>query len=103
VREKDFFTPDPSLPLYFGVTAKNSVDLAQKMGFNVHFVKQTAVELPRDITPFRTNTMHTLRPIAQIGDIVFNRSSTAETLFLNAYQNLIKEYKERRQHKLVQL
>ncbi len=86
VKDKTFMTPDPSLPLYFGVTITTIVKLAQELGFEIAYVKFKHKELPQDAAYFRTNTMHGVRPIVQIGTTPFKRNQTLETLFINGYE-----------------
>lgn len=93
VKEKCVMTPDPQLPLYFGVTINNILKIAKEAGFEVKYLQAKLSELPKEATAFRTNTMQGVRPIAQIGDALFMRNSAIETLFINGYEQLIAQEK----------
>lgn len=90
VREKTVFTPDPTLPIYFGVTVRNILEIARGLGFHIEYVKIKLSMLPREAVAFRTNTMQGVRPISQIGDHLFAHSPTIETLLVKGYEELIK-------------
>lgn len=94
VQEKTLFTPDPSLPLYFGVTLRNSIHIARELGFKVEHVKCRLADLPTQVTVFRTNTMQGLRPIVQIGERAFTSSIPVQMLFIHGYEQLIENEKK---------
>lgn len=93
VYEKTVMTPDPSLPLYFGITLKNILNLAKEMGFEIKYVKWSLNELPQEAAAFRTNTMQGIRPIVQINGLDFKRNPTVETLLIQGYEKLKEEQK----------
>jgi|GEM_PF-999113 len=93
------YTPDPSLPLYFGVTVRNVIQMAADFGFRVEYVKMGVDELPKDAVAFRTNTMHGVRPIEALGTHKFKLNDTLTTLFVNGYEELIKSYIMKSQEK----
>jgi branched-subunit amino acid aminotransferase/4-amino-4-deoxychorismate lyase len=95
IKEKTLMTPDPALPLYFGVTIKNILKLAQELGFEIKYVKLPLTELPKEAAAFRTNTMQGIRPIAQIGEALFMRHPLIESHFLNGYEHMIEQQKKR--------
>lgn len=90
VREKTVFTPDPSLPIYFGVTVRNVVGIAQELGFQIAYSRAPLSEIPYDSVAFRTNTMQGVRPIAQIGERAFPFNPTLQTVFVNGYEELVR-------------
>lgn len=94
VKEKTLMTPDPSLPLYFGVTIKNILAIGSKLGFGVRYLQLPLTELPKECAAFRANTMQGVRPIAQIGTLSFARNPVVEALFINGYGELIEEQKK---------
>lgn len=91
VVENAFFTPEPSLPLYFGVTIQKAVEIAENLGFEIHKVRIAPCALPEGAALFRTNTMQGLRPIIELGGRSFARHPILEPLFLNSYQELIQK------------
>ncbi len=94
VREKTIFTPDPSFPLYFGVTLAKTLELAQELGFQVECVKMRLQDLPQEASVYRTNTMQGIRPVAQIGELSFPQNMTVQTLLVNGYERLIEGQKK---------
>ena len=94
VKEKTLLTPDPTLPIYFGVTIKNMIGLAKDLGFQVEYVKRPLAELPKEASAFRTNTMQGVRPIAQIGEVEFLQNPTLQALFINGYEQLVLRQKK---------
>ncbi len=90
VKEKTVFTPDPTLPIYFGVTVRTVLDIARELGFQIEYIKAPLCEIPCDSVAFRTNTMQGVRPIAQLGDRVFSLNPTLQTVFVNGYEERIK-------------
>ncbi len=73
IKEKTVYTCDPSLPLYFGITLKNALTMASKLNFKIEYVKWGLSEIPPHTTAFRTNTMQSIRSIAQIGERDFQK------------------------------
>jgi 4-amino-4-deoxychorismate lyase len=92
--EKIVMTPDPSLPLYFGVTIKNVLKLAKEAGFEIQMVKMAPSDVPKEAVLFRTNTMQGIRPITQLGELTFKQNPTIETLLLKGYEQLIERQKK---------
>jgi branched-subunit amino acid aminotransferase/4-amino-4-deoxychorismate lyase len=89
-----FFTPDPKLPLYFGVTIQHICQLAIGLGFEIHYVECPFSEIPLGATAFRTSTMQGIRPIVQIGKIPFIENPIIQAMFTNGYEMLILEQKK---------
>jgi branched-chain amino acid aminotransferase len=90
IREKTVFTPDPALPIYFGVTLRNLLQvLVKKMGFELVYLQSKLSELSQEAAAFRTNTMQGIRPIVQIGEYSFAPHPTLQTLLLRSYEELI--------------
>lgn len=94
IKGKTLFTPDPTLPLYFGVTIKKAIELAQDAGFEIEYVRATLAELPLKSVAFRTNTMQGIRPIGQIGIIPFEHNPFLQTLFVEGYEEIIRQEKQ---------
>lgn len=86
VKEKTLYTPDPTLPLYFGVTIKNVVQVAQEAGFQIKYVQYTLMDIPDQACCFRVNTMNGIWPIAQLAERTFSRNKGIETLLVEGYE-----------------
>lgn len=98
IQEKTLFTPNPSLPLYFGVTLRNCIHIAQELGFRIEYVTSRLAELPTLATIFRTNTMQGIRPIIQIGERIFTPNAAVQMLFIHGYEQLIEAEKKAAQY-----
>jgi 4-amino-4-deoxychorismate lyase len=94
VKEKTLYTCDSILPLYFGVTIKNAITLAQKLGFKIENIKWRLSDIPPGCLAFRTNTMQGIRPIGQIGNHFFAEHTPLQDLFVRGYETLVKEEKK---------
>lgn len=92
VEGQTLFTPDPSLPLYFGVTIRKVLDLAQELGFKITYVCSSLADIPTNASLFRTNTMHGVRQITQLGERLPPLNSTLQTLFVHGYEKLVEKY-----------
>jgi branched-subunit amino acid aminotransferase/4-amino-4-deoxychorismate lyase len=75
------FTPDPSLPLHFGVTIRKVIEFAKERGWNISFVKMRLEEVPQGAYLYRCNTMSGIRPIIKLGSREFPRENSLETIF----------------------
>lgn len=85
IAEGKLFTPDPSLPLHFGVTISQVVEMAQEMGLGVTFMKISLEEIPEKAFLYRCNTMSGIRPVKKIGLRLFERSLSLEEELLERY------------------
>lgn len=94
IKERTFYTCDPTLPLYFGVTIKNMVRLAQELGFKIEYVKWGLADIPLGSVAFRTNTMQGVRPIGQMGGMLFAENMTLQDLFVKGYEALVRGEKK---------
>lgn len=61
--QKKLMTPDPSLPLYFGVTITVVCEIMREWGYSVQTVKES---LPTDRLLYRTNTLGGVVPVERI-------------------------------------
>lgn len=94
VKAKTLYTPDPKLPLYFGVTIKNILKIALTLGYQVEFIKAPLDAIPEGASCFRVNTMQGIRAVAQIGTSLFSVNTVVERVFLNGYEDLIEAEKQ---------
>lgn len=85
VEGKRLFTPDVALPLHFGVTISQVVEIANDLQLEVHLVKKPLSEISEEAFLFRCNTMSEIRPIARVGTRSFQRDPALEKAFLDAY------------------
>lgn len=95
VKEKELYICDPSLPLYFGMTLRLLIKMAQEIGFSIHPVCWKLQEIPENYSAFRTSSMHGISPIEKIETKKFMLNSLAESLLLGHYQMQIQEEKKR--------
>lgn len=86
-----FYTPDPSLPLYFGVTITLIMEIAQKLGYPIKKVAMPFSELPLEGIYFRTGSVAGICPIVQIGEKDFSRNERIEREFVEGYEKIIEE------------
>lgn len=54
---RELYTPDPTLPLHWGVTISEVQRLASELGFVLHRVKMTLAELPEEASLFRASSL----------------------------------------------
>ncbi|NGX54275.1 MAG: Aminodeoxychorismate lyase [Chlamydiae bacterium] len=74
IYEGTIYTPDPALPLYFGVTLS---EFLKQTELPVRYGRWKVDEIPEEGSLFRTNSLTLIRPIARIGDYHFKLGSTS--------------------------
>lgn len=79
------FTPSPELPLYFGVTIENILEIGRSFGFSIEQIKIPLSDLPKEGLYFRTNSMGGIRPIEQIGRMSCHLDEEVARKFADAY------------------
>jgi len=62
LRNQTLFTPDPALPLFFGITIQKEIESALKQGYKVEYVRAPPEQLPLDARYYTTNSMTLRRP-----------------------------------------
>lgn len=55
--DHDFFTPNPDLPLLFGLTLKHEMERHRSQGFKIHYVQLTPEEIPQQAKLFAANSL----------------------------------------------
>lgn len=85
IEGKNFYTPDPALPLHFGVTIAQLTELVQKLGYAVKFVKIAPQDIPEGAFLFRCNTMSGIRPVGTLEKKEFFRDLSLEELLLSGF------------------
>jgi len=86
IKGKEFYTPNPTLPLHFGVTISVVVAMMRELGFASHFVNVPFLQIPEEAFLFRCNTMGGIRPIVQVEGQSFPRDLALEERVLCAYE-----------------
>jgi 4-amino-4-deoxychorismate lyase len=90
VYQDTLYTPDPSLPLYYGVTIDKVATIAREVNLKVEFVKKRLSDIPEGASFYRTNSLRGIRPIGSIEERTFPRSLNLEKALLNAYEGIKK-------------
>ena len=72
VYEGTIYTPDPALPLYFGVTLAQFLENTE---LPVRYGRWKVAEIPEEASLFRTNSLTLIRPIACVGNRCFKLRS----------------------------
>lgn len=84
VEQNTVYTPDPSLPLYFGVTIRNCLHIAKELGYRIEYVQQTVEQLPVSAVCFRTSSMQGVWPVARIGSKKFVLNKAIQSAFTDS-------------------
>lgn len=93
VKDGFLYTPDPDLPLSFGVALMTILSAAEaSLGLNVHYVKATISEIPDDAYVFLCNSMHHFQAVTKIQDRRFSRDLDFEEDLSAAYEQLVLEF-----------
>lgn len=82
--DNTLFTPDPTLPLHFGVTISQTYLIAATLGYQTTYTRMPLSSLPPHTLLFRTNTMGGVRPIISIAERTFPRDMALETALIQA-------------------
>jgi branched-subunit amino acid aminotransferase/4-amino-4-deoxychorismate lyase len=93
--ERLFYTPAPSLSLYFGVTISQVVQIAQAEGFAISYIQSPLSALPAACAAFRTNSMQGIRPIARIEHRHFTENTSLTALLQKRYEEILERERER--------
>ena len=81
--EGHVYTPDPLLPLMYGITIQTLFAKLPELGYNVHFACQTLDELSPKSHLFLSNSLIHCLPIISIKNRIFKRNHSFEMdLFL---------------------
>lgn len=99
IYKNTFYTPDPTLPLYSGVTLKKMIKIASIFELDVCYARVRFHEIPETAHIYRVNTLRGLRPILKIEEKYFPRDLSLEHDFLSAYSSI----KEEEAHKCASL
>lgn len=87
------YTPDPDLPLSFGVALMTILCAAEtSLGLNVQYVKGSLSDIPEDAYVFLCNSMHHFQPVKKIQDRLFLRNLDFEEDLSQAYERLVLEF-----------
>lgn len=86
VEGERLYTPDPALPLHFGVTITQILEMAGEWGWETHLVKKPLQDVPAKAHLFRANTMSQIRPVTQVGTYSYPRDLTLEKTLLEKYE-----------------
>lgn len=89
-----FYTPDPALPIHFGVTIGHAISLAQELGYSVQKVRTPYRELPPHGIYFRTSSLGGICPIIQVGEQKFSLNDGIARAFREGYERLVLEQQE---------
>lgn len=87
-----FFTPDPKLPLLYGVTIQVVEQVARKLGMEIHYVRTTLEEIDELAQFFVCNALHGIRPVYVVGDCFFETDAAVSKKLKNAYEKRINDY-----------
>ncbi len=68
IYEGTIYTPDPALPLYYGVTLSQVLEQTE---LPVRYGRWRVDEIPEEGSLFRTNSLTLIRPIARVGNYIF--------------------------------
>lgn len=82
------YTPDVSLPLHFGITITLFLEMMRTRGYETKFVRMPLSLVPEEALFFRVNSMSWIRPIASIGDRLFQRNLLLEESLCEQFSNL---------------
>ncbi len=84
------YTPDASLPLLKGVMLSLIIEVCrQELGYDFHFVHQTAKDIDPRAQVFITNSLKRFKPVTRIENRVFNRDLLFETILANVLDKAI--------------
>jgi len=91
-QEGHIFTPDPALPLLFGVSLMGVLCAAEAMGLEIHYVKNTVEEIPQTSQLFLCNCFTHIQRVESIGDKKFSTNATFEQTLNAHYHRLVEEF-----------
>lgn len=79
--DQDIFVPDPSLPLFLGMTISYWIDFFKNQGFRIHYVKEKMEDLNDCAQIFICNAIKGVRPVSLIDKKTFDRDLKFEREF----------------------
>lgn len=86
---KKAWTPDPLLPLHYGVTIGVVEEILKDANYDVEKIRLSIDHLPQ-CAAFRVNTMSLIRPIASIGPHTFPQNPSLLSFLRQAYRDKTK-------------
>lgn len=75
--DKNFYTPDKTLPLLSGITLERIEEKAKSLGYNILYVKRSFSDIPLNAHIYCTGSLKGIVPVSQIED----RSFSTKPLF----------------------
>lgn len=87
--QNTLFTPDPSLPLFYGTSMEIVKEAANTLNLHFHHIQATFNDIPPHSQVFACNSLRGLIPIHSIEGTFFERDRPFEHSFLQAYHKLI--------------
>lgn len=89
IKKDSLYTPDPSLPYYFGVTLQVVIEAAKNLGYRTYFVKKKEDDLKEADQVFICNSMKEIVDVYELDGEKLNRDAAACQKLRSEYKRLV--------------
>lgn len=91
IKNKTLYTPNPKLPLYFGVTIQNIMIAAKQLGYQIEIVYEKNIEVLKSSNVFLCNSLKEIKPVSYLQHHALNIDLQLTEQLQYQYQELVAQ------------
>lgn len=91
IKDQTLYTPNPELPLYFGVTIQNIMKAAKQLGYLIEIVYEKNIEVLKSSFVFLCNSLKEIKPVSYLQHHALNIDLQLTEQLRCQYQELVAQ------------